>query len=131
MIKNEIDFTLPVGYIDNEKKIYRKGKMRMATALDEIENYNNEKIFSNPRYHDILMLSRVIVKLGDINTINTEIIENLYEVDFRYLQTLYKEINGHLERETESKCPECENINKLDLSNVYENLDFYFNKKET
>lgn len=128
MTKREIDFTLPVGYIDGEGNIHKKGKMREATALDEIEIYNDDEVQFNHRYYDVHILARVITKLGDISPVDKSIIQDLFEVDFRYLQTLYKELNGELEKEAETICPECSNVNKINLSRVYENLDFYFKK---
>ena len=128
MTRREIDFILPVGYIDDKGNIHKKGKMREATALDEIEIYNNDEVQFNQRFYDLFMLARVIIKLGDISPIDRFIIQNLFEVDFRYLQTLFKELNGELEKEAETVCPECNSLNKINLSKVYENLDFYFKK---
>jgi hypothetical protein len=128
MSKREINFTLPVGYIDKDGKIHKKGKMREATALDEIEISNDEEVQYNQRNYDLFMLARVITVLGDISPIDRFVIQNLFEVDFRYLQTLFKELNGELEKEAETICPECNSINKINLSKVYENIDFYFKK---
>jgi hypothetical protein len=128
MTKREIEFILPVGYVDGEGVIHKKGKMREATALDEIEIYNEDEVQFNHRYYDVFMLARVITKLGNISPVDKSIIQDMFEVDFRYLQTLYKELNGELEREAETICPECNSINKINLSRVYENLDFYFKK---
>jgi len=130
MIKKEIDFILPIGYLDEKNVLHKEGKMREATALDEIEINNDEKIRFNERYHDIILLSRVVTKLGELASIDTGIIENMFEVDFRYLQTLYKELNGESENGMRAECPSCGALNKINLSKVYENLDIYFKKEE-
>lgn len=128
MFKKEINFLLPIGFEDENGNIHRDGKMRATTALDEIEIHSDEKLSFHKHYHDILLFSRVITKLGDLSTITCEIIENLYEADFRYLQTLYQSINGNMQTEFITKCPECNNINKILLNEVYKNIDFYANK---
>ncbi len=126
----EIEFVLPIGFEDGEGIIHRAGKMKMATALDEIDVHNDERVLSSPRYHDVLLLSKIIVNIGEINNISVDEVLSLYEVDFRYLQTLYKEVNGHLEHELQVRCPKCNHLDKVSLSGVYKNLDFYFRKED-
>jgi hypothetical protein len=43
------------------------------------------------------VLARVIVKLGDLPTIDTRIIEGLFASDLDHLQRLYERINGDSE----------------------------------
>jgi hypothetical protein len=130
MAQNEISFTLPVGYEDGDGNIHREGKIRLATALDEIEINKDEKVFFSERYHDILILSKVITKLGKLPSVTVEVIEDLFEVDFRYLQTIYQFLNGHMDNTVISKCPVCQHENKIDLFSSYQNIDLYFTKKE-
>ena len=130
MYQKEISFLLPIGYEDEKGKIHRDGKMRAVTALDEIEIHADERLSFQRHYHDILLFARVITKLGDLQSISCEIIENLYEMDFRYLQTLYQSINSDMHSELMTRCPKCSQINKIDLSNVYDNIDFYANKND-
>ncbi|MBN2546945.1 MAG: hypothetical protein JXB50_14180 [Spirochaetes bacterium] len=122
MIK-EVNFTLPVGFIDHNGIIHRKGIMRQATALDEIEIHNHEKMYSCDRYHDILLLSRVIKSLGEIKNIDDDVILNLFEADFRYLQTIYQQLNGSLINDIQTHCPECGQKNKLNLYSVFDELE--------
>ena len=128
-MERQVDFLLPVGYLDDKGDLHRAGKIRLATAMDEIEIHNDDKVYL-ARYHDILLLSKVITKLGDLPIVDIHVIEDLYEVDFRYLQTLYKEINGYLEKDIQTICPKCNTVNTVNLSRVYENLDFYFRKDQ-
>ncbi|MBN1423918.1 phage tail assembly protein [Candidatus Fermentibacteria bacterium] len=102
--------------------------MRLATALDEIEIHSDERMLSSERYHDILLFSRVISAIGDLSPVTAELIEGLFEVDFRYLQSLYMERNGQLPYEIESTCPQCQGRNRVNLAEVYSNLEFYFAK---
>ncbi len=129
MVK-EINFTLPVGYIDNNGNIHRNGIMRQATALDEIEIHSHEKMYSCDRYHDVLLLSRVVEKLGEIKKIDDDLVLNLFEVDFRYLQTIYQQLNGGLINSILTECPECHYINQLDLYSVFKDTDINGETKE-
>lgn len=131
MKSREIDFILPIGYLDGEGRIHKKGRMREATALDEIEIYNSDEVKFNQRYYDIMIFSRLITKLGDISAIDTYVIENLFEADFRFLQTIYRELNGNLENEAEVRCPKCNNINRINLSKAYENFEFYLKQDQS
>jgi hypothetical protein len=130
MNQKEISFLLPIGYEDDKGKFHREGKMRSTTAMDEIEIHADERLSFQKHYHDILLFNRVIIKLGDIASITCEIIENLYEADFRYLQTLYQSLNSDMKSELVTKCPKCSEINRINLSDVYKNIDFYANKKD-
>jgi hypothetical protein len=127
-MSGEFDFLLPVGYLDDDGTLHRTGTMRLATALDEIEIHSDERMLSSERYHDILLFSRVITKIGDYSPVTAEIVEGLFEVDFRYLQSLYMEKNGQLQHRIESVCPKCQSRNTVDLAKVYSNLEFYFSK---
>lgn len=130
MFQKEIPFILPVGYEDDKGNIHREGKMRAATAMDEIEIHSDERLSFHKHYHDILLLSRVITALGDLSAITPEVIENLFEVDFRYLQTFYQGMNGEMRSELMTRCPQCNQMNKINLSDVYSHIDFYVNKNK-
>ena len=122
----EISFTLPIGYEDSDGNFHRKGKMKQATALDEIEIYKNERIHSNQRYRDVLILSQVIIRLGDLNSIDPDLIENLYEVDFLFLQMLYNKLNKEMDETVHIRCPECHNIDSIFLPDLFVELHHYY-----
>ena len=91
--KTEFPFTLPKGYIDSEGKLHRNGVMRLATAKDEIVPLQDYRVQSNRAYLVIVLLSRVITKLGELAVVDTEVIENLFSTDLAYLQEFYRRIN--------------------------------------
>jgi len=94
-IQTEYEFTLPKGYVDNEGNLHKYGFMRLATAADEILPQKDPGVQSNPAYLTIILLSGVVIKLGGLRDVNTNIIEGLFIEDLSYLQDLYQRINGH------------------------------------
>lgn len=93
VIATEVPFTLPIGYRDADGALHKDGVMRLATAGDEILPLKDHRVQANPAYLTIIVLSRVIVRLGTLDMINTKIIEDLFAKDFAYLQELYDKIN--------------------------------------
>lgn len=92
--RTEIDFTLPKGYIDASGILHRRGIMRLATAGDEILPLRDPRVQSNPAYLTIIILARVITRLGSLAAIDTQIVEELFARDLEYLRTLYEEVNS-------------------------------------
>ncbi|BBP77376.1 MULTISPECIES: hypothetical protein [Pseudomonas] len=93
IITTEVEFTLPIGYRDGDGNLHKNGVMRLATAGDEILPLKDHRVQANPAYLPIIVLSRVIVRLGSLEMINTRVIEELFSADFAYLQNLYNRIN--------------------------------------
>src|SRR3954447_10952127 len=92
--RTEIEFNLPKGYIDETGVLHRRGVMRLATAAGEIPPLRDPRVQSNPAYLTIIILARVIVKLGSVPTIDTQLVEALFASDLEYLRRLYEEINS-------------------------------------
>ena len=92
-LQTEFEFTLPRGYIDGEGTLHKSGTMRLATAMDEIAPMRDPRVRSNQAYLVIILLARVITKLGMVAHIDTGVIENLFSADLAYLQDFYRKIN--------------------------------------
>lgn len=92
--QTEVEFTLPKGYLDPTGILNRKGVMRLATAADEILPLRDPRVQQNSAYMAVIVLARVITKLGDLPDVDTKVIEGLYASDFDHLQRLYERING-------------------------------------
>ena len=103
----EFPFTLPRGLVDPEGNVHREGTMRLATAFDEIEPIKDPRVRTNPGYLVIILLSRVITRLGGLDYVNTGAIENLYSADLAYLQDLYQRINQNGHSRLLVSCPHC------------------------
>jgi len=115
-LQTEFEFTLPRGYIDEEGNLHKKGLMRLATAADEILPMKDPRVQTNPAYLTVILLSRVITKLGMLETINTKIIENLFAADLAYLQDFYQRINANGTANINVHCPKCDHEFELEVS---------------
>jgi hypothetical protein len=93
MFRTEHEFVLPHGYLDDNGELHREGVMRLATAGDEILPLKDPRVQKNPAYLVVIVLSRVITRLGSLETVTTKTIENLFVADLAFLQRLYNEIN--------------------------------------
>lgn len=118
MLQTEFPFSLPRGYVDAEGVMHREGVMRMATALDEIAPLKDPRVQSNPGYLVIILLSRVVIRLGSLEHINPRVIEGLFAADLAYLQDLYRRINEQGHDRLETTCPHCGGRFELELNCV-------------
>ncbi|MCZ6602448.1 MAG: phage tail assembly protein [Planctomycetota bacterium] len=109
MIQTEFEFDLPKGYVDAEGNIHRKGVMRLANARDEILPLQDYRVKQNRAYLVVILLSRVIVKLGEMSgdAVTPRVIEALYSPDLTYLQDVYRRINEDGTTATSVSCPSC------------------------
>ena len=106
-LQTEFEFTLPRGYVDQSGNVHRQGVMRLATAMDEIAPMRDPRVRGNQAYLVVILLSRVIKKLGDLRDLNTGVIESLFSADLAYLQDFYRRINENGSDTLEVVCPEC------------------------
>lgn len=108
MLQTEFDFTLPRGYVDRSGTVHRKGRMRLATALDEIAPLRDPRVRQNQAYHTVILLARVITSLGTLPAIDTGVIEGMFTADLAFLQELYRARNELTDTaEGMVRCPSC------------------------
>jgi len=105
-LKTEYEFILPRGYVDKDGGLHREGVMRLANAKDYIVPLNDLRVQRNRAYLIIVLLSRVITRLGTLTEVNTGVIENLFASDLRFLEEMYNRINED-EAVIKVTCPEC------------------------
>jgi hypothetical protein len=123
-MSESIEFYLPLGLSLNGK-IYRRGRMHLATTGDELAVQEAEETAANTRYRDILLLSRVIDELDGLSSLTPEMIEEMFEADFLYLQLLYKEVNGETASRVQAACPRCGSPSPIRLPRLYEDMELY------
>jgi hypothetical protein len=92
--RTEVEFELPKGYVDDDGTLHRQGVMRLATAADEILPLRDPRVQQNEAYLAVIVLARVIVRLGHLPEVHTGVIEGLFASDLAYLQRLYEELNS-------------------------------------
>ena len=117
-LQTEFEFTLPRGYIDGDGNLHRRGLMRLATAMDEIAPLRDVRVRTNQAYLVVILLSRVIVKLGTLSQITTGVLENLFAADLAYLQAFYRQINENGTSLITLTCPDCKAKYELDLADL-------------
>jgi hypothetical protein len=117
-MKTEYAFTLPRGYRDGAGEVHREGMMRLATARDEIEPLRDPAVRSNEAYLTVLLLTRVITRIGPVTEVTPELVEGLYAADFDHLQRLYERVNTDGEAVGVVACPDCRHEFEVDLSEI-------------
>jgi hypothetical protein len=118
VIQTEFPFTLPVGYQDGDGTLHRDGTMRMATAADEILPVRDARVQGNEAYHVVVLLSRVITRLGSLDQVNPKVIEGLYVADMAHLQDLYNEVNTVGRPHVAAHCPNCDSDFDLEVDRL-------------
>ena len=114
-LQTEYAFTLPCGYVDDHGDLHREGVMRLAVALDEVEPLRDPRVQANQAYLSILLLSRVVTRLGAISPVPPTVVAGLFSADFAYLQDLYVRVNDAGDGLVETECPQCGSRFALDL----------------
>ncbi|CAG7640820.1 phage tail assembly protein [Paenibacillus allorhizosphaerae] len=114
--KTEFEFMLPRGYVDEDGNLHKKGIMRLATAADEIMPMRDPRVQQNPGYLTIVLLSRVITRLGDLKSLDTKVVENMFTADLTFLQNFYRQINELESATVETVCPQCDHKYEVDLA---------------
>jgi hypothetical protein len=118
--QTEFEFTLPKGFVDETGTLHKQGIMRLATAADEIQPLKDPRVQANSAYLTVIILSRVITRLGALTELTTHMAENLFASDVSYLQELYNKINGSGNDHLRAVCPKCEHAFTVEVDRVGE-----------
>jgi hypothetical protein len=116
MLQTEYEFTLPLGFVDNAGTLHRDGVMRLATAADEILPLKDPRVQANEAYLILILLSRVVTRLGSLSQINPKTVEGLYSADLAFLQEFYNRINRNGHARMDALCPKCAQDFELEMS---------------
>lgn len=115
-LKTEFTFRLPRGYVDSSGRVHRDGVMRLATARDELVPLHDDRVRENPAYLTVVLLARVIDRIGDVDDIHPGVIENLFAGDLAFLQDLYRRVNTEGTTKAVVECPSCKHEIAVDLA---------------
>ncbi len=115
-LRTEFPFELPRGYVDGTGTVHRSGVMRLATARDELVPLRDDRVRENPPYLTVVLLSRVITRLGAITDVHPGVVEELFASDLAFLQDMYRRINSEGHTRASVACPECQHRFAVDVS---------------
>lgn len=116
MLETEFEFTLPCGLVDAAGTLHRHGVMRRATARDEVLAMQDARARGNEAWLAVLLLGRVVTRLGTLDEVTPDVVESLFSADFVYLQELFVRINDLGPRLFETACPACGHRFALDFA---------------
>jgi hypothetical protein len=115
-LRTEFSFTLPRGYVDASGTVHREGVMRLATGRDELAPLRDDRVRENAAYLTVVLLGRVVTRIGTIEDVHAGIIENLFASDLAFLQDMYRRINQEGHTRATVRCPACEHDFAVDVS---------------
>ena len=115
-LRTEFEFELPRGYLDPSGTVHRHGVMRLATARDELVPLHDDRVRENPAYLTVILLSRVITRLGTLTDLHPGMVENFFASDLAFLQDLYRRINQEGHTRAAVICPACTHEFAVDLA---------------
>ncbi|MBF9069838.1 hypothetical protein [Streptacidiphilus fuscans] len=114
-LRTEFAFELPRGYVDEQGNVHREGVMRLATARDELIPLRDVRVQENPAYLSVVLLARVITRLGTVAHIHDGVVENMFASDLAFLQDFYRQINAEGHTRAGVTCPHCEQPFEVEL----------------
>lgn len=115
-LRTEFEFVLPRGYVDRAGQVHREGVMRLATARDELLPLHDDRVRENPAYLSVVLLARVIERLGTITDVHAGLVENLFASDLAFLQDLYRRVNSEGHTRAGVTCPSCQHEFSVDVA---------------
>ena len=115
-LRTEFDFVLPRGYVDDEGNVHREGRMRLATARDEILPQRDPRVRENEAYLTVILLARVVTRLGSVGQVTPATIEGLFASDLAFLQDLYRRVNSEGTTHVAITCPSCKHEFAVDVA---------------
>jgi len=90
--------------------------MRLATARDELLPLHDARVQENPAYLTVVLLARVITRLGAVSDIHAGVVEHMFASDLAFLQDLYRRINNEGHTRAAVTCPSCQHEFAVDLA---------------
>ncbi|EKX62066.1 hypothetical protein Sipo8835_03335 [Streptomyces ipomoeae] len=114
-LRTEFPFELPRGYVDESGTVHREGVMRLATARDELIPLRDVRVQENPAYLSVVLLGRVITRLGTLPMVHDGIVENMFASDLAFLQDFYRQVNAEGHTRAAVECPHCSEPFEVEL----------------
>ena len=115
-LRTEFPFVLPRGYVDAAGTVHRDGTMRLATGRDELVPLRDDRVRENPAYLSVVLLARVVTRLGAITDVHAGVVEDLFASDLAFLQDIYRRVNAEGHTRAAVTCPSCGHDFGVDVS---------------
>jgi hypothetical protein len=115
-LRTTFEFELPRGYVDAAGTVHRTGVMRLATGRDELVPLRDDRVRENPAYLTVVLLARVVERIGTVDDVHAGVIENLFATDLAFLQDLYRRVNTEGHTRAMVVCPSCEHPFAVDVA---------------
>lgn len=103
--QREFKFRLPIGYTDENKKVHREATLRKMRGHDEALLADTTL---NPGQLVTELIRSCLIKLGDLESIDSAMISKLYTADRNYLLLELRRITLGDHLRTHYQCPRCE-----------------------
>ncbi|MBL1103163.1 hypothetical protein JK361_00825 [Streptomyces sp. 5-8] len=114
-LRTEFPFQLPRGYVDEAGTVHRDGVMRLSTARDELVPLRDVRVQENPAFLSVVLLGRVITRLGTLAMVHDGVVENMFASDLAFLQDFYRQINAEGHTRAAVDCPHCSESFEVEL----------------
>ncbi|MFJ9007925.1 hypothetical protein [Streptomyces canus] len=115
-LRTEFSFELPRGYVDESGTVHRAGTMRLSTARDELVPLRDMRVQENPAYLSVVLLGRVITRLGTLPSVHDGVVESMFASDLAFLQDFYRQINAEGHTRAAVSCPHCSESFEVELA---------------
>ena len=102
--------------MDQQGVVHKRGKMRLATAGDEIAATRDPRVLSNPAYLTIVVLAAVITELEGLDAVVPSVVERFFTADLAFLQDMYQRINNVEPPTMQAVCPDCVKIFEVPIN---------------
>jgi hypothetical protein len=116
VLRTEFSFVRPRGYVDRSGAAHRDGVMRLATGRDELVSLHDDRVRDNRAYLTVVLLARVVIRLGSITDVHAGVIENMFATDLAFLQDLYGRVNQEGHTRLSVSCPACRHEFSVDTA---------------
>lgn len=102
----ESEFTLPIGYLDDDAKVHKSAVLRKMTGKEEAiladrrNQRNGGKLVSE-------LLQSCLIRLGELPKVDAAVVEGMYSADRNYLLLKLRSITFGSELPARYSCPNC------------------------
>jgi hypothetical protein len=76
----------------------------------------DDRVRENPAYLSVVLLARVITRIGTVTDVHVGVVEELFASDLAFLQDLYRRVNAEGHTRAAVTCPNCRHEFGVDIA---------------